>query len=125
MENIYDGTFHCTYKQLDDDDLYRIQFLQAFKMNELLDDELRKKMDILFDYLGFHFTKIFNRLKNEKSCLSHMLLFLGENPGAVDLFQTLFCADVFQETHLCISNILRTGIIDLDNYELLEKALFC
>jgi hypothetical protein len=125
MENMYDGTFRCTYKHIDDDDLYRIQFLQAFKMNELIDVELRKKMDKLFDYLGFHFTKIFNRLKNEKSCLSHMLLFLGENPAAVDLFQTLFCADVFQETHLCISNILRTGIIDSDNYELLEKTLFC
>ena len=61
MENIYDDSFFCTYKQVDDDDLYRIQFLQAFRMNEWNDDELRKKLDKLYDTVGFHFIEIFNR----------------------------------------------------------------
>ena len=125
MENIYDDSFFCTYKQVDDDDLYRIQFLQAFRMNEWNDDELRKKLDKLYDTVGFHFIEIFNRLQTEKSCLSHMLMFLGENALAIDLFQALFCADVFQETHLCVSNILRHSAIDPDNYVLLEKTIFC
>ena len=124
MGDNYDGSFFCTYKQLDDDDLYRIQFLQAFKMNELDDSELREKVDKLYGQVGFHFSKIFSKLQHEKNCLSHMLLFLGESPSHIDLFQCLFCADVFQETHLCISNIIMNGSIEELNYSLLEKSLF-
>ena len=54
MGDNYDGSFFCTYKQLDDDDLYRIQFLQAFIMNELNDSELREKVDKLY---GIFFKK--------------------------------------------------------------------
>ena len=124
MENIYDSSFFCTYKQIDDDDLYRIQFLQAFKMIEWNDKELQGKMDTLYDYVGYHFVKIFRRLKKDKSCLSHMMLFLGEEPSALDLFQAFFCADVFQEAHLCISDIMRYGSIKEDNYAVLEKTIF-
>ena len=33
MISEYDSSFLCTYKNIDDDDLYRIQFLQAFKLS--------------------------------------------------------------------------------------------
>lgn len=124
MDDIYDPTFLCTYKQIDDDDLYRIQFLQAFKMKNWNDKELQGKMDKLYDLVGYHFMKIFIKLKQSKSCLSHILLFLGQDPSPVDLFQTLFCADLFQETHLCISDILRNGTFRQDNYDMLEKTIF-
>jgi len=124
MNDDYDGTFFCTYKQLDDDDLYRIQFLQAFKMTSWNDEILRKKLDKLYNIVGSHFTNILNRLHHEKNCLSHMMLFLGESTTGIDLFQCLMCADVFQEAHLCISNILSTGEISSNSYELLEKCIF-
>ena len=48
MEQAYDSTFLCTYKQLDDDDIYRAQFLQAFKCKEWNDSEINTKTDIVF-----------------------------------------------------------------------------
>ena len=46
----YDSSFLCTYKNIDDDDLYRIQILQAFKLSNW-DDKLinstRKKLYLL------------------------------------------------------------------------------
>ena len=124
MIDVYDATFFCTYKQIDDDELYRIQLLQAFNLIAWDDNIMRNGIDKLFDVVGVHFSKILDRLCNEKSCLTHMIMFLGQTPSQIDLFQALFCADVFQETHLCISNILTNGLIEPCNYKSLEKCVF-
>ena len=53
MVSEYDSSFLCTYKNIDDDDLYRIQFLQAFKLDNW-DDKLinsstpKRKITILY-----------------------------------------------------------------------------
>jgi hypothetical protein len=124
MDEFYDPYFLCTYKQHNDDDLYRIQFLQAFKLDNWDNDKVRHRMDQLYDHIGYHFKDIYIKLKTEKSCLSHIILFLGQNINCIDLFQSLFCMDVFQEFHLCISDIFRIGKIEEEHYLLLKKTIF-
>lgn len=124
MTDVYDASFLCTYKQIDDDDLYRIQLLQAFKILNWDDHVITTSIDKLFYIVGRHFDEILNKLCNEKNCLSHMIMFFGPSPSKRDLFQCLFCIDVFQEAHNCISNILNSGNIELCNYKSLEKVFF-
>ena len=121
---LYDNSFMCTYKQLDDDDIYRVQFLQAFMLEDWDDTLVRNRMVILFDKIGHHFKKIIEEIMIKTSILSHMLLFLGNSPNKIDVFQCLFCADVFQETHRCICDAIHTNTIPKDHYTALENTLF-
>lgn len=120
----YNSSFMCTYKQHDDDDLYRIQFLQAFKMDKWDDRMVREKIERLFTEIEGHLTMLIEKIQTQPSILSHMLLFLGNNPEKIDVFQCLFCADVFQETHLCITDVLNYGEINPGHRNALEKVLF-
>ena len=124
MNKLYDASFLCTYKQVDSDDLYRIQLLQAFQMMEWNEEEVANKIDTLYDKTVSHFTKIYDRMKQDDSIVSHLLLFLGKDPSYKDLFRTLFMMDTFQEMHICISEILNHGSIRTLNYKRLEMVLF-
>jgi|AntAceMinimDraft_18_1070375.scaffolds.fasta_scaffold13381_4 hypothetical protein len=120
----YDAKFLCTYKQHDDDDLYRLQFLEAFKLKKWNDTLVRDKMDNLFDKIHNHFFFLIEKIKTNTSVLSHMMLFLGDNPNDIDVFKCLFCADVFQETHRCIADIIHFDEIKSEHYKALENVLF-
>lgn len=120
----YDASFMCTYKQHDDDDLYRIQFFQVFKMDKWDDRIVREKIVTLFDTVNTQFSNLIEKIQTQPSILSHMLLFLGNKPEKIDIFQCLFCADVFQEMHLCITDIINYGEINLLHSNALEKVLF-
>lgn len=120
----YDASFMCTYKQHDDDDLYRIQFLQAFKLEKWDDRNVREKIEHLFAEIEGHLTILIEKIQTQPSILSHMLLFLGNNPEKIDVFQCLFCADVFQETHLCITDVFNSGEINPVHHAALENVLF-
>lgn len=120
----YDSSFMCTYKQHDDDDLYRLQFLQAFKMNKWDDRMVREKIEYLFTEIEEYLTTLIEKIQTQPSILSHMLLFLGNKPEKIDVFQCLFCADVFQETHLCITDVLNYSEINPGHHDALEKVLF-
>lgn len=124
MSELYDASFLCTYKQIDHDDLYRIQLLQAFQLMEWNDDAVANKIDTLYDTTVSHFTKIYDRMKQDNSIVSHLLLFLGKDPCDKDLFRTLFMMDTFQELHICICDILNQGRIQTLNYKRLEMVLF-
>lgn len=124
MESEYDNKFLCTYKNIDDDDLYRIQFLQAFKLEEWDDIQVRQKIVKLFNIMDKPLHNLLQQIQAKPSILSHMLLFLGNRPEKIDVFQCLFCADVFQETHLCISDIITYGEIKSKHYQYLETVIF-
>uniref|UniRef100_A0A6C0JWD0 Uncharacterized protein n=1 Tax=viral metagenome TaxID=1070528 RepID=A0A6C0JWD0_9ZZZZ len=124
MSELYDVSFLCTYKQIDNDDLYRIQLLQAFQLMEWNDEEVATKIDTLYDKTVSHFKKIYDRMKQDNSIVSHLLLFLGKDPCDKDLFRTLFMMDTFQELHSCICDILNQGRIQTLNYKRLEMVLF-
>ena len=62
----YDSNFVCTYKNLDDDDLYRIQYLQAFKLNNWDDNKIMKITNKLYYLTNSHFKEVFENLKTKK-----------------------------------------------------------
>lgn len=124
MDMDYDNTFMCTYKEIDDDELYRIQFLQAFKLEKWDDILVRAKIVKLFATMNTQFTNLIEKMQTQPSILSHMLLFLGNHPEKIDVFQCLFCADVFQEMHLCITDIITYGEINPQHYSCIEQILF-
>ena len=55
MDEFYDVKMICTYPEIDDelqDDLYRIQFLQAFKLSEWNDQIINDKIEKIFNFLN-------------------------------------------------------------------------
>jgi len=88
------------------------------------DEEVATKIDTLYDKTVSHFKKIYDRMKQDNSIVSHLLLFLGKDPCDKDLFRTLFMMDTFQELHSCICDILNQGRIQTLNYKRLEMVLF-
>jgi len=120
----YDSSFLCTYKNIDDDDLYRIQFLQAFKLDNWDDKLINSTRNKLFLLVKDKFTAILKDMKNKKHILNHALFFLGQNPNDFDLFSLLFCMDTFQEFHKCLCDILNTGSLQNQNFKNLSNILF-
>lgn len=120
----YDTNFVCTYKNLDDDDLYRIQYLQAFKLNNWNDNKIMNITNKLYYLTNSHFKEVFENLKTKKHNLGHLMLFFGEKYTEQDLFCMLFCIEVFQEFHMCLCNIINNGTIDKKNLKNLNEILF-
>ena len=124
MVSEYDSSFLCTYKNIDDDDLYRIQFLQAFKLDNWDDKLINSTRNKLFLLVKDQFVDILKDMKKKKHILSHALFFLGENPNDFDLFSLLFCMDTFQEFHKCLCDFLNIGNIQDENLKNLNYILF-
>lgn len=124
MLNEYDSTFYCTYKNVDDDDLYRIQYLQAFKLDAYNEDTIMQTSNKLFYICKDHFNHLFTDMRNKKHNLSHVILFFGNNYTDLDLFSSLFCMDVFQEFHSCLCEILNTNSLSPGKLEKLNNVLF-
>lgn len=124
MISEYDSSFLCTYKNIDDDDLYRIQFLQAFKLSNWDDKLIDSTRNKLFLLVKDKFIDILKDMKTKKHILSHALFFLGANPNDYDLFSLLFCMDTFQEFHKCICDILNTGSLKNEDLKNLSNILF-
>ena len=110
----YDTTFLCTYLIADDDgddDLYRSQFLQAFKMEEWSDLIITKKTDALFLVMEKHFIDAFDLLRSKTTKFTHILLLMGERLTNENLFRVFFVRDIFQYAHRCFCDIVRNGCI--------------
>lgn len=123
MNDEYDTTFLCTYKQLDDDELYRIQFLQAFKRESWDDYEITRKTDILYDNVGLHFKTCYDILRSGNTRFNHLLLFMGNNLKDDNLFRILFSMDLFSETHRCICDIIRFGSPKKESFDDLLRCI--
>lgn len=119
----YAHDFLCTYKQLDSDDLYRTQLLQAFKLTEWNDKEMTIRTDKLFTRVQEHFKDVFDILRNSETRFTHLMLFMGEHLTNENLFRILFTMDLFQETHICFCDILNTGSVKNDNKQQLIAAI--
>ena len=63
MVSEYDSSFLCTYKNIDDDDLYRIQFLQAFKLDNWDDKLINSTRNKLFLLVKDQFVDILKDMK--------------------------------------------------------------
>jgi len=103
---IYNAEFLCTYKMMDDDedknDLYRIQFLQAFDLNNFNEDILNKKLMQLYDKV-----KECNQLKEIIEEYSKV----NQNMCKIVIFAFLFSYDFFDLFHKCLIDFFNFNVI--------------
>ena len=106
---MYCSDFICTYKLIENESeseqLYRIQFLQAFQSENWDDDIINDKMKYLYDNMKDNtvINDIINNIKKSKN-LEMMITLLGDDE--LTLFKLLFKYELFDFTHKCICNIL-------------------
>jgi len=114
---MYNTLLKCTYNNasdLDQEDQYRIEFLNAFNLEEFNDKQINKEVGSLFE-----------RLKHSPDLATCMTksaaTFFSED------FQTglmgLFAFDFFYLAHPCICEFLETGTITKENINALLSAL--
>ena len=111
---MYQTDFICTYKNIDDtneqEDLYRIQLLQAFNIDIWDDKEVNTVTQNLFNQLssvdGMKEIIIKCREFPDHAMLVNMM-------GSDDLtvFRLLFKFELFDFMHRCIVEYIRTGTI--------------
>ena len=123
--------FICTYKRMldpeDQENLYRIQLLQAFNMNTWDDDAINDTVTEIYRKISqdTDFKIIFIKAQNNKS-LNDMLALFDEDATIEQneiIFTMLFKYEYFDLLHRCISDYLREGQIKKDNFEMLINAL--
>jgi hypothetical protein len=122
---MYVTDFVCTYRQQDDDvkeDIYRVQFIQAFGLDRWDDESIEKgtmelfdtvkelpEMDILFEKLG------------QSSHGQFFKIVLGDSDDT--LFRVLFNFHLFDFAHRCFCDLLRTGRMQPENRDNLFNNL--
>jgi hypothetical protein len=139
---MYQADFVCTYKLFDDIDendqeqLYRIQLLQAFDLTEWNDDKINKIIEEL--YLSITLTGVFNDVFIKAKLNNHIneileiyklsnteietdkIAILDENDI---VFKLLFKFEYFDLTHRCIIDYLINKSIDEKYLNKLLSAL--
>ena len=122
---MYKTDIICNYKQHENDDqedMYRIQFLQAFDL-DIWDDKIIN--DITYDMYdkvkdNADISLIINAaLKSEK--LTTIKQFLGDDD--ITIFKGLFQYDLFDLFHLCLSDLANSNVIRVINKDNLINNL--
>ena len=116
----YTCDFACTYMQVDDDDLYRIQLLEALGMD--VKESFSGAVDLLFKDIGEHFAPAIEAIRSPESRFGRYLLLFGKNASDNDVFSILFSMDLFQYTHACICDLDKNKAIDEPNMQNLVSA---
>ena len=115
---MYCADFICTYKLIENESeseqLYRIQFLQAFESENWNDDIINDKMKTLYENIKDNtvINDIINNIKKSKN-LEMMITLLGDDE--LTLFKLLFKYELFDFTHKCICNILNNDNENVTN----------
>jgi len=117
MKDYYDTEMLCTYEALcpDDemnDELYRSQFLQVFKLEKWDDELIERKIERLYNTLSedkntnIDLSKILESILENDNYKSLVMLF-----GDDDLckFKILFGFDLFSKFHRCLCLYDREG----------------
>lgn len=120
---MYITNFVCTYKLHDDEvqeDMYRMQILQAFQLTSWDDDQINKETDRLYDLCNKteRFSELLDKLKKSTE-LQFIISIMGENDNVV-LFKCLFRFELFDLAHKYISNIIENKPYDKIFMELLD-----
>ncbi len=134
--NNYQTDILCTYKQMEDDleqeELYRIQLLQIFNLNEWNDDLVNNITKELYYKItktdkSEDFIKILSKAKinNELAFMMAIICPDGEKDEEYELtlFRLLFKYEYFDLTHKCICEHLRNNFINTKTKEELLAEL--
>lgn len=119
--NMYSSDFICTYKLLqgdDQDDMYRLQFLQAFQLEKWDDREIEKKTKLLYETIKKKgsIEDIIKKLKQSDK-FKFIVQLVGDDEYST--FKILFMFELFDLAHKCFCDILNNGIINIDNKNIL------
>lgn len=111
---MYNTTFRCTYHLLDDEDesdiLYKIQFLQAFNLDEWED----KKIDEILTYIETQLNVNENGLKLMSKIREIMLMEHGSNNFEV----AFLCSyNFFYLLHECLIDLEINKNISQENFD--------
>ena len=115
----YHADFICTYKLMDNDDdrndLYQIQFLQAFGMHRFNEDEMSERM-----------LQLYHKLKDCSKVNEILEEGVKANPQMkmtnVIMFMCLFSYDFFDLFHKCLIDYFTTGsILEKTKRDMIDK----
>ena len=118
---MYQSDFICTYKSMDNDydqeQLYRIQLLQAFDLNEWNDDRINTTIGELYAQLfnRIEFKEIFVKARHNPAIMEMIDLFKLSGVERLEeddiIFKLLFKFEYFDLLHRCIVDFLLTDTI--------------
>ena len=118
---MYQSDFICTYKSMDNDydqeQLYRIQLLQAFDLNEWNDDRINTTIGELYAQLfnRIEFKEIFVKARQNPAIMEMIDLFKLSGVERLEeddiMFKLLFKFEYFDLLHRCIVDFLLTDTI--------------
>ena len=116
----YQHDFICTYKMVDDENdqeqLYRIQILQAFNLNYWDDTIINKIISEVYHIISVsdEFKQIFIKARQNKS-INDLLTMLDDINSDKDdelIFKILFKFEYFDLHHRCIVDYLINNTLD-------------
>lgn len=124
--NDYSTEFLCTYLLIDEEhqeDLYRAQYLQAFKLQQWDDKIINISVNNLFNYLNnifnlnyncvnlqkCHINNILNKLRNSNDLQLLISICGGDD---LSIFQYLFKFELFQYSHAYFCKIISNFTLD-------------
>jgi hypothetical protein len=127
---MYQTDFICTYKLFDDEtdqeQLYRIQLLQAFGLNGWNEDKINETIKDLYMVLErtAEFKAFFTKARENKSIIEMLSMFMPEQFVSDDvIFNMLFKFEYFDLLHRCIVDYLLNNTIHKKYFTNLMNAL--
>jgi len=109
---MYDITFKCTYNLIEDEEesemLYKVQYLQAFKLDEWDGTKINKGLNYI--------TKLFKENDKGKQILKKMRDKLGLNSNNDTEVLFLFTYNYFYATHDCIIDLIKISDISEERF---------
>lgn len=122
---MYKTDFACTYQlheNCDQEDMYRIQLLQAFGIERWDDVKVENIMNNLYISLKENgdIKNIIDVAKKSES-LKLMITLLGCDDN--DVFKLLFKYELFDITHKCVCDILNFNTISRENKNMVIERL--
>ena len=130
---MYQADFICTYKWMDNADdqeqMYRIQVLQAFDLNEWNDISINATIAELYATIscGREFAEIFTKARQNPAMREMLEMFQMSGEERLDeddiIFKLLFKFEYFDLLHRCIVDYLLNNTLSPTYAENLLKAL--
>ena len=110
---MYDTSFVCTYHLIDDsessDDLYKLQFLQAFGLEDWDDDTIGKELDLLYSEMQTSLASFVNEKLQQNEQFKQLAGLSGCSEETAFCF--IFGYDTFYLAHKCVCEMRRNGNI--------------
>lgn len=115
---MYNTLLKCTYNNvsyLDQEDQYRIEYLNAFNLEEFDDKHINQEIDTLFERVKLS--------RDLTKCMRKSAAGFGNSDFLHIGLMGLFAFDYFYLAHPCICDFLETGTITEENINALLSAL--